>query len=59
MLSDATSPASQGDVYYGQDRMGEIRGFPAKAKIPWQAPDMETTARLWELSEKLTGMASG
>ncbi|WP_124094311.1 SDR family oxidoreductase [Burkholderia gladioli] len=58
-LYAATSPASQGGVYYGPDKISEIRGFPTEAKIPRQALDMETAARLWELSEKLTGVVFG
>ncbi|BCF95015.1 SDR family oxidoreductase [Paraburkholderia largidicola] len=58
-LYAATSPAAQGGMYYGPDRMGEIRGLPATAKIPRQALDMETATRFWELSEKLTGVAFG
>ncbi|ARP82304.1 short chain dehydrogenase [Bordetella genomosp. 8] len=58
-LYAATSPAAQGGVYYGPARLAETRGFPAKAKIPRQALDMENAARLWVLSEKLTGVAFG
>ncbi|BBH31497.1 hypothetical protein [Pseudomonas sp. St290] len=50
----ATSPQAQGGVYYGPDRLGEIRGYPAVAKIPAQALDASVAARLWIESQGLT-----
>ncbi|QWA09713.1 SDR family oxidoreductase [Sodalis ligni] len=55
-LYAATAPAAKGGVYYGPDKMNEMRGFPAVAKIPRQALDVETAARLWKVSEELTGV---
>lgn len=54
-LFAATAPAAKGGVYYGPDKMGETRGYPATAKIPAQALDAQAAARLWSVSEELTG----
>ncbi len=53
MLYAATSPEATGGGYYGPDRMSELRGFPAPARIPPQAEDREAAARLWEVSQVL------
>lgn len=53
MLYAATSPEATGGGYYGPDRMSELRGFPAPARIPPQAEDRGTAARLWEVSQVL------
>lgn len=55
-LFAATSPGAKGGAYYGPDRLGETRGFPAEAKIPPRAQDAAAAARLWHLSEHYTGM---
>lgn len=55
-LFAATAPAAKGGVYYGPDKMGETRGYPATAKIPAQALDAQAAARLWSVSEELTGV---
>lgn len=55
-LYAATAPAAKGGVYYGPNKMGEIRGFPAIAKIPPQALDTYAAARLWKASEDLSGV---
>lgn len=55
-LYAATDPAAKGGVYYGPNQMSEIRGFPAMAKIPPQALDTAAAARLWQVSEELTGV---
>ena len=54
-LYAATSPKAEGGGYYGPDRMGEIRGYPAPSKVPPQALDADAAKRLWALSEDLTG----
>lgn len=56
-LFAATSPSARSGAYYGPDKMNEVRGFPAEAKIPLQATDAQASARLWEVSEQLTGIA--
>lgn len=54
-LYAAASPHAAGGAYYGPDKLGETRGAPALAKIPTQADDVRTAARLWDVSEQLTG----
>lgn len=51
----ALGPAVGGD-YFGPQRMGEMKGDPGKAKIEPQAQDESVAQRLWELSEKRTGV---
>lgn len=58
-LFAATSPNARGGSYYGPDRLGEIRGHPAAARIPPQALDRDAAARLWSESERLTGVSFG
>jgi NAD(P)-dependent dehydrogenase (short-subunit alcohol dehydrogenase family) len=55
-LFAATSPQARPGAYYGPDKMNETRGFPAPSKIPPQALDASTAARLWAESERLAGM---
>jgi NAD(P)-dependent dehydrogenase (short-subunit alcohol dehydrogenase family) len=56
-LFAATSPDARGGHYYGPDKFGETRGYPTLAKVPAKALDQETAARLWRISEELTGIA--
>jgi len=56
-LFAATSQQARGGAYYGPDRLGETRGYPAASKIPPQALDVEIAEQLWEISENLVGMA--
>jgi NAD(P)-dependent dehydrogenase (short-subunit alcohol dehydrogenase family) len=56
-LYAATAPHVAGGDYYGPGSMGEIRGYPAKAERTAQAKDEATAARLWTISEKLTGVS--
>jgi hypothetical protein len=46
-----------GDSYVGPDSLGEQRGHPKLVGRSGAARDTETAARLWELSEELTGVA--
>jgi len=55
ILFSATSPTAQAGGYYGPDKFSETRGFPAPAKPPLQALDIEAAARLWNVSEQLAG----
>jgi hypothetical protein len=55
-LFAATSPAAIAGAYYGPDGLSETRGYPALSKIPPQASDRAVAARLWEISEDLTGV---
>jgi NAD(P)-dependent dehydrogenase (short-subunit alcohol dehydrogenase family) len=52
-LYAATSPEAKGGLYYGPDKMMETRGYPAIAKIPAQAEDVNIAAKLWEISQEL------
>lgn len=55
ILFAATSPQAKPGAYYGPGGIGELRGAPAPALIMPQARDAATAARLWDVSEKLTG----
>ncbi len=55
-LFAATAPIAQPGGYYGPDGMGETRGYPAESRIPPRALDSVAAARLWEMSELLTGL---
>lgn len=54
-LFAATARDAKPGGYYGPDGIGEIRGYPAEARIPALARDSETLSRLWAESERLTG----
>jgi len=58
-LYAATSPQARPGAYYGPDRFNETRGYPMLANIPAQARDAAIAARLWEVSEQLTGVRFG
>lgn len=58
-LYAATAREAVGGGYYGPDRMGETRGHPAVARIPPAALDQGGAARLWDVSEDLTGVRFG
>ena len=55
ILFAATSPQAKPGAYYGPGGFGERRGAPAPALIMPRARDAATAARLWDVSEKLTG----
>ncbi len=55
-LLAATSPQARPAAYYGPDGFYEMKGPPAPAKIMPQAQDQAVAARLWEVSETLTGV---
>lgn len=54
-LFAATAPEAKGGAYYGPDGPAEIRGYPRGAKMPAAALDAAVAARLWAVSEQLTG----
>lgn len=54
-LYAATAPEARPGAYYGPDRMGETRGSPSPSRLPVAAGDPTTAARLWRLSEEMTG----
>jgi NAD(P)-dependent dehydrogenase (short-subunit alcohol dehydrogenase family) len=55
-LYAATTQDLPGGSYVGPDGRGELRGHPALVGRSAAASDPETAARLWELSEQLTGV---
>lgn len=55
-LYAATMPDVWGGQYWGPDGLREMRGAPAPAKIAPQAEDKAVWARLWAVSETLTGV---
>lgn len=56
-LYAATAPDVAGGDYYGPAGIGEMRGYPAKVDRTEPAKDQAVAARLWDLSEKLTGVS--
>ncbi|MFI1814241.1 oxidoreductase [Streptomyces sp. NPDC020422] len=55
-LYAATAPDAEGGALYGPDGPGELRGTPKRVALAPAATDPETGRRLWELSERLTGV---
>ena len=55
-LYAATMPDVQGGQYWGPDGFMEIRGAPQLAKVAPRGLDDATAARLWTVSEDLTGV---
>ena len=53
-LFAATAPEAKAGGYYGPDRLGETRGYPAEAHIPAPAREPETLRLLWTESGRLT-----
>lgn len=58
-LFAATSPEARPGQYYGPDRLGEMRGYPGVARQPAAATDTAVAARLWTISEELSGRTFG
>lgn len=56
-LYAATAPDVEGGAYYGPNKLSEMRGGPALAKIPTQALDLSVAKRLWDQSEQLAGVS--
>ena len=60
-LRAATDPSAQGGEYYGPRRYGLRRrfysGYPAVVASSTRSYDEADQARLWQLSEQLTGVA--
>lgn len=52
----AASPDAVGGGFYGPDGFGEMKGFPAPARIKPSAKDSAAAARLWQVSEQLAGI---
>lgn len=58
-LRAATDPEVTGGQYLGPGRWWETRGHPIVVRSSARAQDPELAARLWRLSEELTGLAVG
>lgn len=52
----ATDPEAESGSFWGPSRFFELNGPPAPARIPKRAQDEDAAARLWSVSEKLTGV---
>jgi NAD(P)-dependent dehydrogenase (short-subunit alcohol dehydrogenase family) len=57
VLYAAAAPGVPGGSYIGPRRFGETRGHPALARASAAARDPALAARLWALSEELTGVS--
>jgi NAD(P)-dependent dehydrogenase (short-subunit alcohol dehydrogenase family) len=56
ILYAATAPGVTGGSYAGPDGPGEMRGHPVLVKAIKRAYDEEDARRLWDVSERLTGV---
>jgi len=56
LLFAAMAPEAKGGGYYGPRGFMEIKGEVGPARIMPQASDAAAAARLWEMSEQLTGL---
>jgi NAD(P)-dependent dehydrogenase (short-subunit alcohol dehydrogenase family) len=55
-LYAATAPGVEGGSFFGPDGVGEQRGHPKRVSPNAAARDEETARRLWEVSERMTGV---
>ncbi len=55
-LRAATDPVASGGQYFGPDRLLETRGNPIVVRSSSRSQDLALQARLWSLSEELTGV---
>jgi hypothetical protein len=58
-LYAAAAPDVQGGDYYGPDGWLELRGYPTKVKSSDRSYNLEVAAKLWAVSEELTGVQYG
>jgi len=56
-LYAATEPGLEGGTYVGPDGIGEFRGHPKVVSPNAAARDEQVAARLWDVSEELTGVS--
>ncbi len=57
LLYAATAVEAQPGGYYGPANANEMKGPVAPAKVPAQANDAAVAAKLWQASERLTGVS--
>ena len=55
-LYAATAPDVQGGDYYGPGGWQELRGYPTKVRSSDRSYDPAVAAKLWTISEELTGV---
>jgi NAD(P)-dependent dehydrogenase (short-subunit alcohol dehydrogenase family) len=55
-LYAVAAPGVRGGDYFGPDGPGEMWGHPRRVGSSRRSRDLETASRLWEVSEKLTGV---
>lgn len=55
-LRAATAMDATPGSYYGPDRMFQLKGDPVLVPVPKPARDEAASRKLWEVSEKLTGV---
>jgi NAD(P)-dependent dehydrogenase (short-subunit alcohol dehydrogenase family) len=55
-LYAATSPDAKSGHYYGPDGFAELKGHPVEVQPKPQALDAASAARLWHISEQMTGV---
>ena len=55
-LFAATDPHAEGGKYYGPGGFMQFHGYPVELKAEPQAYDEAAAARLWDVSEQLTGV---
>ncbi|MFE2463009.1 SDR family oxidoreductase [Streptomyces sp. NPDC059402] len=56
LLYAATSPEADGGQLYGPDGLGHFTGGPTRLAVYKSARDGATAARMWRVSEELTGV---
>lgn len=56
-ISALTQAHWAGGTYLGPDRWWETRGYPKPVRVPGNSRDPQLAARLWSLSEELTGVS--
>ncbi len=52
----SVDPNVKGGEYYGPDGFNEMKGYPVRVKSNPASHNIEDAKRLWEISEKLTGI---
>jgi hypothetical protein len=55
-LYAGTSPDARPAAYYGPDGFNEMKGSPSEARVFPRARDTAVAAKLWTVSEQLTGV---
>jgi NAD(P)-dependent dehydrogenase (short-subunit alcohol dehydrogenase family) len=56
ILFAATSESAKGGGYYGPGGFMQSRGYPKQVKSTVRSHDLKVAARLWAVSEELTGV---